>query len=67
MADPLPEIHMPKPSFWPLGLALGATLLAAGVISSLWVSLVGLVLLFTSIGGWVAEDRSEGEAEAHHG
>ncbi len=29
MADPLPEFHMPKPSFWPLGLALGATLLAA--------------------------------------
>jgi len=65
MAEPTPGIHMPKPSFWPLGLALGATLLAAGVISSLWVSLAGLVLLLVAIGGWVAENRTEGEGAPH--
>ncbi len=65
MADPMSEFHMPKPSFWPLILALGATMLAAGVISSLWVSLAGLVLLLVAIGGWVAANRSQGEGAAH--
>ncbi len=65
MADPISEIHMPKPSFWPLVFALGATMLAAGVISSLWVSLAGLVLLLVAIAGWVAANRSEGKGEGH--
>jgi hypothetical protein len=40
-------------------------MLAAGVISSLWVSLAGLVLLLVAIGGWVAANRGDEEGAAH--
>ena len=64
----------PPISFWPLLLAIGLTLLVAGVVTSLIVSLVGLLLLLAALVGWVQESRllefgegeDENEGEATH-
>lgn len=64
----------PPISFWPLLLAFGLTLMVAGVVTSLIVSLVGLLVLLAALVGWVQESRlfgleeseTENEDEASH-
>jgi hypothetical protein len=55
-------IEMPAPTPWPLTMALGATLLAAGLVTTGLVSLVGAVLLIAGAVGWfrdvLPEERS---------
>jgi hypothetical protein len=46
--------HLPAPTVWPVALATGATLLAAGVVTSWFVSLAGAVLMVTALIGWVS-------------
>jgi len=53
-----PEIHLPAPSFWPIVLALGFSLIAIGVVSSIFVSIIGVVLTLFAIAGWTLENRS---------
>ena len=60
-----PDIHVPPPSYWPIVLAGGLVLIAIGVISSFVVSIVGIIVLLISIGGWAMENRAE-EEEMHH-
>jgi hypothetical protein len=50
----------PAPSIWPVSLATGVTLAAAGVLTS-WVLVVaGLLLAAVAVGGWIAESLEEG-------
>jgi len=60
-----PEIHLPSPSFWPIVLAFGMALIAVGVVSTIIVSIVGVVVLLVAIAGWTLENRVAGQ-EAHH-
>jgi len=60
-----PEIHLPAPSFWPIVLAFGMVLIAGGVVSTIIVSIVGVVVLLVAIAGWTLENRAAGQ-EAHH-
>lgn len=51
-----PEVVvLPAPTVWPLVLSLGITLLAAGLLTHPALSVVGLVLFFLALRGWVAE------------
>lgn len=59
------EVHLPSPSYWPIILAFGMTLIAAGAVSSVIVSLVGVVLLLVAIVGWTWENRDAEEEDAH--
>jgi cytochrome c oxidase subunit 1 len=52
-----PGIHMPSPSYWPITLAFSLALIAIGVVFSPIVSLIGIVLLLVSFGGWTMENR----------
>lgn len=45
-------IHMPLPTVWPMVLSLGITLIIAGMVTSLIVSLLGLALSLVSAVGW---------------
>jgi hypothetical protein len=60
----------PPISIWPIILAGGLTLMIAGVVTSIIVSIVGVVVLLVSIGGWAQESRvfsmAEEEAEEEH-
>ena len=53
-----PEIHLPSPSFWPIVLAFGMALIAVGVVSTIIVSIVGVVVLLVAI-----EERARQDAK----
>ncbi|MEO8025213.1 MAG: hypothetical protein ABI823_01995 [Bryobacteraceae bacterium] len=46
------EVELPAPTAWPIVLAFGATLLFAGLLTSVDVSVVGAVLLVVASVGW---------------
>jgi hypothetical protein len=56
---PLPAESLPRPTYFPAGLAMGVTFLFWGLISSLVIFLVGLVLFAASLAGWITEIRYE--------
>jgi cytochrome c oxidase subunit 1 len=60
-----PDIHLPSPSYWPIILALGMTLIAIGMVSTIFVSLVGIVVLLAAIAGWTWENRVAEQEEIH--
>lgn len=45
-------IHLPAPTAWPIVLAFGFTLVAAGLVTSLEISLLGAVLVVAGCIGW---------------
>jgi hypothetical protein len=45
-------VHLPTPTAWPVVLALGITLLFAGLVTNWAISLLGLVLTLRSAVGW---------------
>ncbi len=49
------EIKVPAPTAWPFILALGVTLLFAGLVTSLSVSALGLALALAGCVGWFRE------------
>ncbi len=55
----LPAEHLPRPTFWPAGLALGITFVFWGLISSWVVGAVGWTLSAVSLAGWVRNLRHE--------
>lgn len=59
------EVHLPAPSYWPIVLAFGLALIAAGVVSTIIVSIVGIVVLLVAITGWTLENRVA-EGQEHH-
>lgn len=46
---------MPEPTAWPLTLAFGFALIIAGMVTSAWVSLVGLILFGMAAHGWFTQ------------
>jgi hypothetical protein len=50
---------LPRPTFWPISLALGITFLLWGFISSIIISFVGLAVMAVSLAGWLGEFRDE--------
>jgi hypothetical protein len=57
--EPLPAEHLPRPTYFPAGLAMGVTFLFWGLITSLIIFVVGLVLFSASLAGWITEIRYE--------
>jgi hypothetical protein len=54
-SSPPDEIEVPAPTAWPLVLAFGSTLIFAGLLTSLSVSLLGVVLTIAGCVGWFRE------------
>lgn len=46
------HVSLPKPSLWPLALALGVTLVAAGLISTTTVTIAGAAFVAVGAIGW---------------
>ncbi|HSZ15497.1 MAG TPA: hypothetical protein VK764_00255 [Terracidiphilus sp.] len=55
-------VHMPLPTAWPMVLALGVALIFTGMVTSVAVSLLGLLLALLSVVGWF---RAVLPVEAH--
>ena len=49
--------HLPTPSVWPVTVAGGFTLMAFGLLTSLALSLLGVVLLLWGLYGWIQDLR----------
>jgi hypothetical protein len=58
------SVEMPTPTVWPIVMALGVTLLAAGVATNPALSAVGAVLFVIGLGGWVGQ-LMPGQGHAH--
>jgi hypothetical protein len=56
------SIHLPRPTGWPITVALGFTLLVAGILTQYVISILGAVLLVAGCVGWFKEVLP---AEAH--
>ena len=46
------QIAVPAPTAWPLVLALGFTLVFAGLLTSVWITVLGAVLMIAGCAGW---------------
>lgn len=49
------RIEMPAPTFWPLVLAAGVTLIGAGVVTNYLFSAIGAVVFLIGLGNWMAQ------------
>ncbi len=58
-------VHMPSPSYWPIWIAAGVALMAAGIVSHYGVSFFGGVVVVLGIIGWSNEPTVA--PDAHHG
>lgn len=63
-AADLDGVEMPRPTAWPIILALGITLLGAGLATNLALLIVGAALSVVSLGGWIA-NLLPGRGERH--
>lgn len=49
------QVHLPKPTAWPLLLALGITLMATGLVTKEIVTMIGALLAVVSGVGWLSQ------------
>jgi hypothetical protein len=49
------SVELPEATAWPIVLALGITLLAAGLVASVALSIVGAALFVAGLGGWIGQ------------
>ena len=49
------HVHLPAPTAWPIVLALGCTLLAAGMVTAAGISILGAVFMLAGCVGWFRE------------
>jgi hypothetical protein len=62
--DEGPTVEMPKPTVWPMVLALGIAILAAGAVTSPAFLVLGGVIFVVAVAGWVGcLLRGRGHAE----
>ena len=59
----LPHETLPRPNFFPAGLAMGITFLFWGLITSWVILAVGIGLFWASLAGWIYEILRE---PSHH-
>lgn len=57
--EPLPHGHLPQPTYFPAGLAMGTTFIFWGLITSVVILLVGIGLFVAALAGWITEIRHE--------
>lgn len=53
--EPLPRETLPRPNFFPAGLAMGITFIFWGLITSWVILAVGIGLFAASLAGWIYE------------
>ncbi len=64
LVDPS-SIHMPSPSYWPIFIAAGVTLIAGGLLSHYAISFLGGAIAFLGVIGWGNEPPAAPSQEHH--
>jgi hypothetical protein len=57
--ESLPHEQLPRPTYFPAGLAMGTTLIFWGAITSWVIFVAGIGLFIAALAGWVTEIRHE--------
>lgn len=53
--EPKPAIHLPRPTYWPMIMAWGVTMVLSGIVTTYYFSLAGVVVFAIALGGWIGE------------
>jgi hypothetical protein len=56
-SKPLPE-RLPRPTYWPAMLAFGMTLTLLGPVTSMAVTVAGVIFAACALAGWIGEIRA---------
>ena len=59
LTPPSEEIHLPDPSYMPVLLAFGATLVVVGVVLTWIMVAIGLILVVVAMTRWIRQTREE--------
>jgi hypothetical protein len=60
-------VHLPGPTYLPVIVAFGVTLMVAGIVITWFISLAGLLITLIAVVRWVRETREEiGELPLDH-
>ncbi len=57
--EPLEPEQLPRPNYFPAGMAMGTTFFFWGFITSWVILAVGAALFIASLAGWITEIRRE--------
>jgi hypothetical protein len=60
---PKPET-LPRPTYWPVVMALSIIFIAWGIVTTWIIASVGAVLFVLSLAGWIGEIRNEQREES---
>ncbi len=55
--EPLPDEHLPRPNYFPAGMAMGTAFIFWSVITSWVIFFIGLGLFTAALAGWISELR----------
>jgi cytochrome c oxidase subunit 1 len=61
------NVHLPAPSYWPIVTAFGLPIVAYGVIFSWWLAILGGLIVFAGLYGWVTEHPDDPDAAHSEG
>jgi len=56
------HVHLPAPSYWPIFTAFGLPIVAYGLLYSLWLCLIGGLIMVAGVYGWVTEHPDDPDA-----
>jgi hypothetical protein len=59
LPPPTEEIHLPDPSYLPVVLAFGVTIMVVGVIKSWVVVAIGAIIFLVALIRWIRQTREE--------
>ena len=57
--EPGESIHLPGPSYQPVVVAFGVTLVVVGVVLFPALSVIGLIITVIALVGWIRDTRRE--------
>jgi hypothetical protein len=57
--------ELPRPTYWPITMAVAITLIAFGIVNSFLIIIIGIVLLIVSLVGWIGDVRDEARLRKH--
>jgi hypothetical protein len=61
------EVHeeLPRPTYWPIVMAVAMTLIAFGIVNSVLIIAIGIILLIVALVGWIGDVRDEARLRKH--
>lgn len=59
LPQPTEEVHLPDPSYLPVLLSVGVTIILVGVVLAWFVAAIGMIITIWVLARWIAASRRE--------